>query len=157
MEMVTKAEKEAIEARLSALIANRPAISLRIAEARALGDLKENGDYHAAREQQGMEEAEIRRLQERLANLTLIDEKMAKALGDVVFLGATVRLKDLASGDTDLFKLVGEPTGAVPEDVTEVTLNSPMGEAMLKAKLGDVISVRAPRGVKRFEIVEIVT
>ncbi len=79
MELLTKAEREQIEARLHALIENRPKVAQRIAEARAHGDLRENGDYHAAREQQGMEEAEIRRLQDRLSNSSVIDESLAKA------------------------------------------------------------------------------
>jgi transcription elongation factor GreA len=154
MELVTKAEREHLEAKLAALIANRPAISLRIAEARALGDLKENGDYHAAREQQGMEEAEIRNLEKRLSNMSVIDEKMAKAVGGVVFIGSTVRLREEPSGDEDLYKLVGEASGDAG-DYVEVTATSPMGEALLKTRVGDVVSVKAPRGLKKFTVVEI--
>jgi transcription elongation factor GreA len=155
MELVTKADKEAIEARLAALVANRPRISQRIAEARALGDLKENGDYHAAREQQGMEEAEIRRLEDRLRNVSVIDEKMAKAVEGVVFLGCTVKMREHGTDDEDLYKLVGEASPQPPLDYIEVTSTSPMGEAMLKARVGDEIRVNAPRGVKRFTILEI--
>ena len=155
MDFVSQQEKESLENRLAELIANRPRISERIAEARELGDLKENAEYHAVREQQGHEEAEIRRLEDRLASVQVIDgDNPAKGMG-VVFLGATVKLKELPSGDEDLFRLVGEATGASPEDVVEVTVNSPMGEALLKSRVGETISVRAPRGVKKFEIVEI--
>ncbi|MFZ4574592.1 MAG: GreA/GreB family elongation factor [Phycisphaerales bacterium] len=156
MELMTKAEREQLEVRLTSLIQNRPVMSNRIAEARALGDLKENGDYHAAREQQGMEEAEIRRLQERLSNISVIDENMAKAVEGVVFIGSTVRLKDLDDGDLDLYKLVGEGSPTPSFDYVEVTATSPMGEALLKSRVGDVIRVNAPRGLKRFEIVEII-
>lgn len=152
MEFITPAEKATIETRLSTLVANRPVISQRIAEARALGDLKENGDYHAAREQQGMEEAEIRRLQERLATVSVIDESKSS---DVVFLGSTVKMKQLDTEDVDLYRLVGEASAAPPMDYTEVTSNSPMGEALMKARKGEVIRVNTPRGVKRFEILEI--
>ena len=156
MELLTKAERDAVEAKLNALIANRPVLTQRIAEARALGDLKENGDYHAAREQQGMEEADIRRLQERLSNIRVIDEKMVKATEGVVFIGSTVRLRDTGDGDEDLYKLVGEASGTPPADYVEVTATSPMGEALLKARVGDVVRVNAPRGIKSFEIIEIV-
>ncbi|MEK6703266.1 MAG: transcription elongation factor GreA [Planctomycetota bacterium] len=156
MEFVTQQEKETIEAKLAHLIANRPVIALRIAEARALGDLKENGDYHAAREQQGMDEADIRRYTERLANLSVIDEKMSKAVEGMVFMGATVKLKDLDRGDEDLYKLVGESSEGDTGDITEVTLNSPMGEALFKATVGTVIRVSAPRGTKQFMVVSIV-
>jgi len=156
MELVTPAEKQQIEARLAALIANRPVMSNRIAEARALGDLKENGDYHAAREQQGMEEAEIRRLQERISNISVIDEKMSKAVEGVVFLGNIVKLREVGTDDEDLYRLVGESTGG-SADYVEVTVNSPMGEALMKAQVGSTIRVTAPRGVKQFQIVEIVS
>lgn len=154
MEFITQGEKEQLQARLAALVAHRPVISLRIAEARALGDLKENGDYHAAREQQGMEEAEIRRLEQRLASVSIIDENTKMADG-VVFIGMTVKLREVPGGDEDLYKLVGEASGAFTEYV-EVTMNSPMGEALFKAKVGSQIRVQAPRGMKTFEIVEIV-
>jgi len=156
MELLTKAERELVEAKLAALIANRPVLSQRIAEARALGDLKENGDYHAAREQQGIEEAEIRRFQERLSNIRVIDEKMAKATEGVVFIGSTVRLRDTSDGDEDTYKLVGEASPIPPADYVEVTATSPMGEALLKTRVGDTVRVNAPRGVKSFEILEII-
>lgn len=155
MEMVTKAEKEALEARLAQLIANRGAISVRIAEARAHGDLRENGDYHAAREQQGLEEAEIRRLQERLSGMSVVDEKLSSAMKDTVFIGAMVKLRDEGNGDEDLYKLVGEASPVMPADYVEVTATSPMGEALLKAKVGETVRVNAPRGVKRFTVVAI--
>ena len=153
MELVTKAEKETLEARLRVLVENRPKIAQVIAEARALGDLKENGDYHAAREQQGIEEAEIRRLQDRLANVSVVDESLRSA--GIVFIGAMVKIREAGSGEVEVIKMVGEFSGAVSEDFLEVTGTSPMGEAMMKARVGEVVSVRTPRGVKRFEIVEI--
>ena len=100
MELITHDEKTQLEKRLNDLRVNRPRISERIAEARALGDLKENSEYHAAREQQGMEEAEIRRLEEKLQHAQVIDS--AKQAADVVFIGSVVRLKDLKRGDDDL-------------------------------------------------------
>ncbi len=155
MEMVTKAERELIEARLAGLVANRPVITQRIAEARALGDLKENGDYHAAREQQGIEEAEIRRLEERLSNCSVVDDSHRSS--GIVFIGATVRMTEVgARFDAELFRLVGEASGTFSEEVTEVTATSPMGEALMKARVGEVIAVRSPRGIKKFKILEIV-
>jgi transcription elongation factor GreA len=155
MEFVTKAEREGLEAKLAALVANRSALSARIAAARELGDLRENGDYHAAREQQGMEEAEIRRLTDRLQNVSVVDEKLAKAVEGVVMIGCTVRLRDVARGDEDLYKLVGESSNADTGEIIEVTMNSPMGEALFKSKVGSTIRVNAPRGVKQFEVVAI--
>lgn len=155
MEVITQSDKEAIQAKLAQLVHNRPVLSQRIAEARAHGDLRENGEYHAAREQQGFDEAEIRRLEDRLAKATVIDESMAKAVEGMVIVGTTVKLKDLDDGDEDVYRLVGEATTPPPADYVEVTASSPMGDALMKARVGDTVRVNAPRGVKRFQIVEI--
>ncbi|MEM8835433.1 MAG: transcription elongation factor GreA [Planctomycetota bacterium] len=152
MEFLTQEEHTRLTRQLEELKAKRPVITQRIAEARALGDLKENADYHAAREDQGLNEADIRNLEERLASSSVVEE------GDipegVVFLGATVKLRDLSDDEEELFRLVGESTGAAG-DVVEVTANSPMGEALMKSRVGETIRVDAPRGEMRFEIVEI--
>jgi len=153
MDLVTQQEKDLLEARLAALVANRPAVSLRIAEARALGDLKENGDYHAARETQGLEEAEIRRLSDRLARVSVVDDSHRTT--DVVSLGSMVRLCEVGSHDLEVFKMVGEATGTMADDYIEVTATSPMGEALMKSRKDDVVGVRTPRGLKKFKIVEI--
>lgn len=153
MEFVTSDEKRMLEERLAALKANRPALSTRIAEARANGDLKENADYHAAREEQGMQEAEIRRLEERLATVSVVDKD--SMIEGVVFVGATVKLREVDSGDEELYKLVGEASGTVSFDIVEVTATSPMGEALMKARIGEIIKVDAPRRTIRFEVIEI--
>lgn len=152
MEFMTADERTMLQQKLKGLHAKRPEISNRIAEARALGDLKENAEYHAAREDQGMLEAEIRRIEERLKNAKVVSEDQIP--DDVVFVGATVRLRD-EDGDEDVFRLVGEATGSTEGDVVEVTVSSPMGEALMKSRVGETIRVDAPRGTIRFEIVEI--
>jgi transcription elongation factor GreA len=155
MDIITREEHEQLDARLAGLKSNRPVLTVRIAEARALGDLRENAEYHAAREQQGLEEAEIRRLEDRLARAQVVEQGKQVADG-VVFIGSTVRLRDLDDGDEDLFRLVDEASGSAMADFVEVTVTSPMGEALIKARVGETIRVNAPRGIKRFEIVEIV-
>jgi transcription elongation factor GreA len=164
MGMITREEKDVLQAKLDALIANRPVMSKRIAEARELGDLKENADYHAAKEDQGKEEAEIRRLTELLANSQVVSEQH-KSVG-VVFVGATVKVVEVKVGDGDaveevgdveVFRLVGESTGggSAGGDVVEATVSSPFGEALLKARVGEGVAVRGPRGIKRFQVKEI--
>lgn len=153
MDFITPDERTKLQGRLSQLKANRPVLATRIAEARALGDLKENADYHAAREDQAMEEAEIRSLEARLASAKVLTD--APVVEGVVFLGATVKLREVDSGDEELYRLVGEATGGGTGDVVDVTTTSPMGEALMKARVGEVIRVDAPRRVMRFEIVEI--
>jgi len=154
MEFLTADEKQSLIERLKKLTANRPVLSQRIAEARAMGDLKENADYHAAREDQAMEEAEIRELTARVEGSTVIDE--GSTPDDVVFLGATVVLREVDTGDEDTYRLVGESSNNPMLDYVEVTLNSPMGESLMKARVGEVVRVDAPRGTVRFEVVEIV-
>ena len=154
MEMITPSERDKLGQRLAALKSNRPVVAQRIKEARELGDLKENGDYHAAKDAQGLEEAEIRRLEDRLAKAHVVEEG-SHGGGEVVFLGSTVKLKDLDSGKTDTVKLVGELSGAEDVEVDEVTVSSPMGEALLKARVGDTVRYSAPRGVKRYEVLQI--
>jgi len=154
MNVITPDERDGIQKRLEGLTANRLVLSQRIAEARELGDLKENAEYHAAREQQGLEEAEIRRLEERLATALVVDAAAMKE-AEVVFVGSRVRLREVDTGDEDEYVLVGEASGDMDSDIVEVTVSSPMGEALIKARKGEVISVRAPRGTKKFEIVEI--
>lgn len=151
MEFITSDEKKQLEERLRGLVANRPKIAQRIAEARALGDLKENAEYHSAREQQGMEEAEIRRIEDRLATAQVLDKGSGAA--DVVFLGSMVKLRDQRTGEEEVYRLVGEASGTDSDDYIEVTANSPMGAALMKARVGEVVNVKAPRGVKSFEIV----
>jgi transcription elongation factor GreA len=153
MEFITAEEKQVLEGKLEELKAKRPVLSKRIAEARALGDLKENADYHAAREDQGLNEAEIRRLEERIRTASVADT--AGVPQDIVFIGATVKLRDASGGGEDLYKLVGEATGSFDGDAIEVTVSSPMGEALVKARVGDVIKVDLPRGTRRYEVVEI--
>ena len=155
MEFITAQEQSTIQARLEELKANRPVLSKRIAEARALGDWKENADYHAAREDQGMNEAEIRRLEERLKTAQVTDSSGVPS--DMVFLGAVVKLRDTGNNSEDLYKLVGEASGRFDADEIEVTVSSPMGESLLKARVGDVVKVDLPRGTKRFEVIEIIT
>ncbi|MBY0313553.1 MAG: transcription elongation factor GreA [Phycisphaerales bacterium] len=154
MEFVTPEEKVQLEAKLRTLVENRPALSKRIAEARELGDLRENAEYHAAREDQGLQEAEIRRLEERLSKVQVVGDQQ-KGIG-VVFVGATVRIQEVGSDEIETFRLVGEHSGgSAGGDVVEATVSSPFGEALHKARIGEVIAVRGPRGIKRFEIKEI--
>lgn len=151
---MSKADKERLEAQLAECINARKAISERIAEARAQGDLKENADYHAAREDQGHNEAKIRELEAKLARVQVIGEDL-EVPADMVFLGAVVRLREVGSARAELFKLVGSLSDE-DADWIEVTVSSPMGEALMRARIGETIRVVLPRGEKRFEIVEIV-
>jgi transcription elongation factor GreA len=153
MDFITADEQKQLQEKLDNLKSRRPEITQRIAEARALGDLKENAEYHAARDDQGLNEAEIRRLEERLKTAKVADN--VDVPEDMVFLGAVVKLRDLDDDSEDLYKLVGEATGNFDADEIEVTTGSPMGESLLKSRVGETVKVDLPRGEKRFEILEI--
>ena len=152
MEIISPADRAKMEQQLKELFAQRPIIATRIAEARANGDLKDNADYHAAREEQGLNEAKIRELELRLKTAQVAaDSALPK---DMVFLGATVKLKDIATGKMQKYKLVGSMTDD-DGDYIEVTSSSPLGIALMKARVGETVRADLPKGEKRFEIVEI--
>jgi transcription elongation factor GreA len=155
MNFITPEEKAQLEQLLSSLRANEKMLILRIQEARALGDLRENAEYHAAREDKAMNAAKMKEIENRLATAQLAGETEIPT--DMVFVGTVVRLKDVDRGDDDLYKLVGESTGRFDLDYIEVTTTSPMGLALMKARIGEVVRVDLPRGLKRYEIIEIVT
>ena len=155
MQFITAEEKDKLSEKLEQLKGRRVSISKRIAEARKDGDLKENADYHAARDEQGLNEAEIRRLEERLATAKVADADAIPQ--DMVFTGSVVRLRDTDDGSDELYKLVGEASGSFDPDAEEieVTTSSPMGEVLMKARVGETVKVDLPRGTKRYEILEI--
>ena len=155
MDYITAADKVRLEAQLRECHEKRRGLSRRLEEARALGDLRENAEYHAAREDQGLNEARIRDIEQRLATAVVTDESALPE--DMVFLGATVRVRDVRNGEEEMFRLVGESSGAVDGEIIEVTPTSPLGEALLKARVGETVRVDLRRGPKRYEIVEIVS
>jgi transcription elongation factor GreA len=153
-QLVTQEEKSKLEGDLKALIGRRPVISKAIAEAREKGDLKENADYHAARDEYALNESHIKHLEERLKALTVVDTSSVPA--DMVFLGSTVKLKDLDTGDFETVRIVGE-VGKIDgdSDIMEVSARSPLGGALVRARVGDKVNVNVPRGTLRYEIVKL--
>lgn len=131
---------------------DRPRVIEAIAEARAHGDLKENAEYHAAREQQGFIEGRINEIEGKLSNAEIIDVTTLNAGGRVVF-GATVDLVDAASGDEVTYQIVGEDEADIKGG--RISVNSPIARALIGKEEGDEAVVRAPGGEKNFEIVEV--
>jgi transcription elongation factor GreA len=153
MDYVTAEEHTKLKEELETLIAERPVISTRIGTARELGDLKENADYHAAKDDQAHNERKIRDLEKRLSGATVADTEHVP--DDMVFLGTTVRLKNLTTNKDDLYMLVGESTGRFDLDYMEVTTNSELGMAIFKARVGETVGVNLPAGRAEFKIVAI--
>ena len=123
-----------------------------ISEARAHGDLKENAEYHAAREEQGLNEARIRELEDVLAISQSIEYKSIDNQGKVIF-GATVSIKDLETEKNYKYQIVGEAEADI--EMNTISLTTPMAQSLLKMEIGDVVEVKTPSGIKEFEIVNI--
>ena len=153
MDYLTNEEHTNLKKELESLIGRRSEISDRIGRARELGDLKENADYHAAKDDQGHNERKIKDLETRLAEVVVADTTHVPE--DMVFLGVVVRLKNLKTEKEDSYMLVGESTGRLDLDYMEVTPNSELGKAMLKARVGETIGVDLPNGRTQFEVVVI--
>ncbi len=154
MQMVTPAEKAKLEQDLKRMVDMRPVIAKAIAEAREKGDLKENADYHAAREEYALNESRIKNMEERIRSVTVVDTSSVPE--DMVFIGSTVRVKEVDSGDMETFRLVGE-VGKIDVDseVMEVSANSPLGESLMRARVGETVNVNLPRGTLRYEILKL--
>ena len=127
----------------------RPKITEAIAEARAHGDLKENAEYHAAREQQSFTEGRIKEIEGKLSNCQIIDVTQVNAHGKVVF-GATVDLADGDTGDEVTYQIVGEDEADIKQGMISVT--SPIARALIGKREGDTAVVQAPGGVREFDI-----
>ncbi len=131
---------------------DRPNVIKAIAEARAHGDLKENAEYHAAREQQGFIEGRIAEIEGKLANAQVIDVAALPATGKVVF-GVTVVLADEADGSEKTYQIVGEDEADIKAG--RISVQSPIARALIGKEEGDVVDVQAPGGQRAYEIVEV--
>ena len=123
----------------------------RLAAARAEGDLKENAEYHGARESQGMLQAKINQLRGKLASASIVDP--SKIDKSVVAFGATVVVKDLECDDDETYTLVG--AGEEDYDVGKINVASPVGRALVGKKVGDKVEVEIPKGTLEYEILKI--
>jgi len=130
----------------------RPRISQAIAEARAHGDLKENAEYHAAKDEQGFIEARIRDIDGKLSHAQIIDVTDFGSTGKVIF-GATVDLSDEQDGKEVTYQIVGEDEANIAGGM--ISVGSPIARALIGKEEGDVAVVNAPGGEKAFEILEV--
>ena len=131
---------------------DRPRIIAAIAEARAHGDLRENAEYHAAREQQGFIEGRIQHLEATLSHAQVIDVTQVNAKGKIVF-GATVTIADTESGEETTYQIVGDLEADIRSNRVAVT--SPVARALIGRSEGDEVVVRAPGGERQYEIVSV--
>ena len=154
MQMVSAEEKAAMEKKREELFRAQLDVQERIRKAAALGDLSENAEYHFAKEENRAIQRELAELELKLKTVAVVSTDNVPE--DMVFLGHTVKLLDLDDDSETVVRLVGEaqpPSGN--SDVTDVSASSPMGEALMKARVGDTVKVKAPRGTMEFKILEI--
>ena len=131
---------------------DRPRITKAIAEARAHGDLKENAEYHAAKEEQGLSEARVRDIEATLSNAQIIDVKSMPASDKVIF-GVTVVLCDVDSDAEVRYKIVGDDESDISAGM--LSISAPIARAIIGKREGDEIDVTTPGGQKTYEIVEV--
>jgi transcription elongation factor GreA len=130
----------------------RPRIVAAISEARAHGDLKENAEYHAAKEQQGMTEARIRDIKEKLSNAHVIDITVIKNEGQIVF-GATVTLINSETEEEVRYQIVGQDEADLKQN--KISISSPIARALIGKRLDSEVEVKAPAGVIYYEVVKV--
>jgi transcription elongation factor GreA len=131
---------------------DRPSIIKAIAEARSHGDLSENAEYHAAREQQGFIEGRIKEIEGKLANAEIIDTTQLPDTGKVIF-GATVEVEDQDDSSRMVYQIVGEDEADIRAG--RISITSPIARALVGKAEGDVVDVNAPGGTRSYEIVAI--
>ena len=131
---------------------DRPKVIQAIAEARAHGDLKENAEYHAAKDQQGFIEGRIKQIEAKLSNTQIVDVTTIDAKGKIVF-GSTVDLLDVASDKQSTYKIVGEDEADINQGM--ISFTSPIARAMIGRNAGDEISFSAPGGEKHYEVIQV--
>jgi len=130
----------------------RPRIIQAIAEARALGDLSENAEYHAAKEQQSFIEGRIVEIEGKLSSAQIIDPKTVNAEGRVVF-GATVDLLDEDNNTEVTYQIVGDDEADIAQSM--ISISSPIARALIGKEAGDSVEVRVPDGTRRYEILDV--
>ncbi|RZU47763.1 transcription elongation factor GreA [Fluviicoccus keumensis] len=130
----------------------RPRITAAIAEARAHGDLKENAEYHAAREQQSFAEGRIQEIEGKLSNAQIIDISKMPQTGKVIF-GVTVDIENVANGETKTYQIVGDDEADLK--IGKISVNSPIARGLIGKEEGDTVVIQTPAGQVEYEIAEV--
>ena len=149
---LTKDGEKKLQEELKNLKLERPKITKAIAEAREHGDLKENAEYHAAREQQGMVEAKIKDIEFKLSNSEIIDNKTTDKKNHIIF-GCTVELLNINDNSKVKYQIVGDEEADLTKN--KISFNSPIGQGLINKKVGDEIAITVPNGQLNFKVIEI--
>ena len=130
----------------------RPQVVAAIAEARSHGDLKENAEYHAAKEQQAQMESRVIEINDTIARANIIDVTKIDSGGNVIF-GTTVTVKDLEASEKKTYKIVGKDEADISKNL--IYFKSPIGKALIGKSVRDIVTVKTPSGEKSFEILDV--
>jgi transcription elongation factor GreA len=148
--LLTKENLEQLHAKLAELMIEKPQVVARIELARSHGDLKENADYHAARERLGFLEGQLAFIQDRIARAQVIDSSNMDL--SKVIMGVKVKVED-PDGEVECFHVVSDMDAGLSDE--KVSINSPIGKALIGKKVGDNVSIKIPRGTLNYKILEI--
>ena len=151
-EPMTVQGEHLLKKELETLLSERPKISKEIAAAREFGDLKENAEYHAAKEQQGLAEARIREIESKLSRAQVIDITSIPQSGKVIF-GTTIRLLKSTDELEVEYKIVGEDEADV--QTGKISYSSPLSRALISKEEGDIVKFESPSGVQEYEIIAV--
>ena len=149
---LTKDGELKLQEELKNLKLERPKITKAIAEARGHGELKENAEYHAAREQQGLVEARIKDIEYKLANSEIIESDPSNDTTEIVF-GCSVELLNLEDNSKIKYQIVGEDEADLENN--KISFNSPIGKGLMNKKIGDLITIIVPKGELKFKVIKI--
>ena len=149
---LTKDGEKKLQEELKILKLERPKISKAIAEAREHCDLKENAEYHAAREQQGLTEARIKDIEFKLGNSEIIDSQSRENDNQIIF-GSIVELLNIKDNSKIKYQIVGEDEADITKN--KISFNSPIGKGIINKKVGDIITISAPLGKLNFKVINI--
>jgi transcription elongation factor GreA len=148
---MTQEGLDKLRAELKLMEEHRPKVLLQVKEAREKGDLSENAEYHAAREDLSMLEGRIREMKDKISRANIVDP--SKIGGDTIVFGATVKLLSLSDNEEEEYVLVGE--GENDPLNGRILTTSPMGQALLTKKVGDKVDVPTPKGSLKFKVLKI--
>jgi len=148
--LLTKENLEQLKEKLAELQAEKPQVVARLELARSHGDLKENADYHAARERLGYLEGQLAYVRDRIARAQIIDTSSMET--DKVIMGTKVKVQD-PDGEVDIYHVVSDMDAGTTDE--KVSINSPIGKALIGKKVGDEVAIKIPRGTLSYKILDI--
>ena len=150
--LVSRATRDKLQEELNKLkVVRRPQVAKALEEARAHGDLKENAEYDAAKQEQGILEARIREIEDKLSRVRILEDE--NITGEHVSIGCKVTVKDLDSNQEELYRLVGEEEADFAKN--KISIRTPIARGLIGKKIGEKVDIQVPRGMLKYEVLKI--